>query len=97
MLAPARARLLPPWAKTYGTAALRHDLIAGLVVVVMLVPQSLAYALMAGLPAQAGLYASMLPILAYAVFGSSRTLAVGPVAVVSLMTCLLYTSDAADE
>jgi len=86
MLAPARARLLPPWAKTYGTAALRHDLIAGLVVVVMLVPQSLAYALMAGLPAQAGLYASMLPILAYAVFGSSRTLAVGPVAVVSLMT-----------
>ena len=59
---------------------------AGLVVVVMLVPQSLAYAMIAGLPAEAGLYASMLPIAAYAAFGSSRTLAVGPVAVVSLMT-----------
>ena len=52
----------------------------------MLIPQSLAYALVAGVPAQMGLYASILPLLAYALFGSSRTLAVGPVAVVSLMT-----------
>ena len=52
----------------------------------MLVPQSLAYALLAGLPAEAGLFASILPIAAYACFGSSRALAVGPVAVVSLMT-----------
>ena len=52
----------------------------------MLIPQSLAYALLAGLPPQVGLYASILPLLAYAIFGSSRTLAVGPVAVISLMT-----------
>ena len=52
----------------------------------MLIPQSLAYALLAGLPPQAGLYASIVPIMLYAVFGTSRSLAVGPVAVVSLMT-----------
>ncbi len=86
MSTPFRARWLAGWAADYGLAQARHDLIAGLVVVVMLVPQSLAYALIAGLPAEAGLYASMLPIVAYAAFGSSRTLAVGPVAVVSLMT-----------
>lgn len=82
----ALARLLPPWAGDYGRHQARQDLVAGFVVVVMLVPQSLAYALLAGLPAQVGLYASILPIVAYAAFGSSRTLAVGPVAVVSLMT-----------
>ncbi|MGJ8556020.1 MAG: SulP family inorganic anion transporter, partial [Sulfitobacter geojensis] len=53
---------------------------------IMLIPQSLAYALLAGLPAEAGLYASIVPILLYTVFGTSRALAVGPVAVVSLMT-----------
>jgi SulP family sulfate permease len=79
-------RWLAGWAAGYGLAQARQDLVAGLVVVFMLVPQSLAYALIAGLPAEAGLYASMLPIVAYAAFGSSRTLAVGPVAVVSLMT-----------
>src|SRR3546814_8063279 len=52
----------------------------------MLIPQSLAYALLAGLPPVVGLYASILPLVAYAIFGTSRTLAVGPVAVVSLMT-----------
>ena len=52
----------------------------------MLIPQSLAYALLAGLPAEMGLYASILPLIAYALFGSSRTLSVGPVAVASLMT-----------
>ncbi len=86
MSLPFRARWLAGWAADYGLAQARQDLVAGLVVVVMLVPQSLAYALIAGLPAEAGLYASMLPIVAYAAFGSSRTLAVGPVAVVSLMT-----------
>ena len=59
---------------------------AAAIVTIMLVPQSLAYALLAGLPAEAGLYASILPLVAYAIFGTSRTLAVGPVAVVSLMT-----------
>ena len=63
-----------------------RDLAAAFVVVVMLVPQSLAYAQLAGMPLQAGLYASVLPMLAYAVFGSSTTLSVGPVAVMSLMT-----------
>lgn len=59
---------------------------AALIVTVMLIPQSLAYAMLAGLPAATGLYASMLPLLAYALFGSSRTLSVGPVAVISLLS-----------
>ena len=59
---------------------------AALIVTIMLIPQSLAYALLAGLPPEVGLYASVAPLLLYALFGSSRALAVGPVAVVSLMT-----------
>ncbi len=62
------------------------DALAGAIVVVMIIPQSLAYALLAGLPAQAGLYASIVPLLVYGLLGSSRVLAVGPVAVISLMT-----------
>lgn len=65
---------------------LSADVVAAAVVSVMLVPQSLAYALLAGLPPEAGLYASVLPLAAYAILGSSRVLAVGPVAVISLMT-----------
>ncbi len=74
------------WARTYSRADLSNDLLAAVIVTIMLIPQSLAYALLAGMPPEAGLYASILPIIAYAVFGSSRVLAVGPVAVVSLMT-----------
>lgn len=74
------------WGRSYGRDALSNDLIAAVIVTIMLIPQSLAYALLAGLPAQAGLYASILPIILYAIFGTSRALAVGPVAVVSLMT-----------
>jgi len=74
------------WGRDYDRSALSSDLLAALIVTIMLIPQSLAYALLAGLPAQAGLYASIVPIILYAVFGTSRTLAVGPVAVVSLMT-----------
>ncbi|WP_443147230.1 SulP family inorganic anion transporter [Paracoccus spongiarum] len=74
------------WASDYGRAALADDLLAAMIVTIMLIPQSLAYALLAGLPPEAGLYASIAPILLYAVFGTSRALAVGPVAVVSLMT-----------
>ena len=59
---------------------------AAVIVTIMLIPQSLAYALLAGLPPVVGLYASILPLVLYAIFGTSRTLAVGPVAVVSLMT-----------
>lgn len=74
------------WGRQYDRDTLVSDLVAALIVTVMLIPQSLAYALLAGLPAEVGLYASVAPLLLYAVFGSSRVLAVGPVAVVSLMT-----------
>jgi len=81
-------RYLPilTWGKTYNKSAFTNDMIAALIVTIMLIPQSLAYALLAGLPPEAGLYASIAPILFYAIFGTSRALAVGPVAVVSLMT-----------
>lgn len=74
------------WGRRYDRGSLLADLLAALIVTVMLIPQSLAYALLAGLPPEVGLYASVAPLLAYALFGSSRVLAVGPVAVVSLMT-----------
>lgn len=74
------------WLKTYNRNTLTNDMVAAVIVTIMLIPQSLAYALLAGLPAEVGLYASILPLVAYAIFGTSRTLAVGPVAVVSLMT-----------
>ncbi len=81
-------RFLPclEWAKTYNKRVLTSDLVAAVIVTIMLIPQSLAYALLAGLPPEVGLYASILPLVAYALFGTSRSLAVGPVAVVSLMT-----------
>jgi len=81
-------RYLPilQWAPSYGRDQATSDLVAAVIVTVMLIPQSLAYALLAGLPAQVGLYASILPLVIYAVFGTSRTLSVGPVAVASLMT-----------
>ncbi len=82
------ARWLPilDWGRRYDRATLGSDLLAAVIVTIMLIPQSLAYALLAGLPPEAGLYASILPILLYALLGTSRVLAVGPVAVVSLMT-----------
>ena len=74
------------WGRTYGRDDLSNDLIAAIIVTIMLIPQSLAYALLAGLPPEAGIYASIAPIVLYAIFGTSRALAVGPVAVISLMT-----------
>jgi sulfate permease, SulP family len=74
------------WSRGYSGTTLSNDLIAAAIVTIMLIPQSLAYAMLAGLPPEMGLYASILPILAYALLGSSRSLAMGPVAVVSLMT-----------
>ncbi len=74
------------WGATYNRDTLGADLLAAVIVTIMLIPQSLAYAMLAGLPPVVGLYASILPLVAYALFGTSRTLAVGPVAVVSLMT-----------
>ena len=82
------ARVFPflDWFHKYSSDKLRRDLIGGLTVALVLVPQSMAYAQLAGLPAYYGLYASFLPPLVAALFGSSRQLATGPVAVVSLMT-----------
>ena len=79
----ALARYLPvlDWGRRYDRTTLTNDLAAAAIVTIMLIPQSLAYAILAGLPAEIGLYASILPIIAYALFGTSRTLA-----------CLLYTS-----
>ncbi|WP_443629671.1 sulfate permease [Candidatus Njordibacter sp. Uisw_056] len=74
------------WLKTYNKSALQADAMAAIIVTIMLIPQSLAYAMLAGLPPATGLYASILPLLAYALFGSSRTLAVGPVAIISLLS-----------
>ena len=78
-------RVLPilDWGRGYGIGTLIDDLLAAMIVTIMLVPQSLAYAMLAGLPPQVGLYASILPLVAYALFGTSRTLAVGPVAVIA--------------
>ena len=85
-MSPSRFFPILTWGRAYDGATLASDLMAALIVTIMLIPQSLAYALLAGLPAEAGLYASIVPILLYSVFGTSRALAVGPVAVVSLMT-----------
>ncbi len=81
-------RLLPflEWFKDYSSQKAKSDVLAGLTVALVLIPQSMAYAQLAGLPAYYGLYASLLPPLVAALFGSSRQLATGPVAVVSLMT-----------
>jgi SulP family sulfate permease len=83
---PARVLPLLGWLRHYHRGLLRHDLVAGLTVAVMLVPQSMAYAALAGLPPQAGLYAAVVPLLVYALLGSSGSLAVGPVAITALMT-----------
>jgi len=81
-------RLIPAalWLKRYDRADLRGDLSAGLTVAIMLVPQGMAYALLAGLPPVMGLYAVTIPLIVYALLGSSRQLAVGPVAMMSLLT-----------
>ncbi len=81
-------RYLPilAWLPHYHRRLLGADLLAGIIVTVMVIPQSLAYALLAGLPAVVGLYASILPAVLYALLGTSRTLAVGPVAIIALMT-----------
>lgn len=82
------SRYLPilEWGRQYTRLTLTSDLLAAIIVTIMLIPQSLAYAMLAGLPPVVGLYASILPLVAYTLFGTSRTLAVGPVAVLSLMT-----------
>ena len=82
------ARYFPilDWGAKYNRKTFINDLLVAGIVTVMLIPQSLAYAMLAGLPPEVGLYASMAPLILYAIFGTSRALAVGPVAVASLMT-----------
>ncbi len=87
-MTPTLQRWFPilQWGSYYNRSLLSADGVAAVVVTLMLIPQSLAYAQLAGMPAQAGLYASMAPLVLYALMGSSATLAVGPAAVTSLMT-----------
>lgn len=82
----ALPRLIPAWLTGYSRADSGGDLSAAVVVAVMLIPQGMAYAMLAGLPPQAGLYGALLPLVLYALLGTSPALAVGPVAVVALMT-----------
>lgn len=88
MMIERLARYLPclEWARQYDRVAAGKDVLAAVIVTLMLIPQSLAYAMLAGLPPVTGLYASILPLVAYTLFGTSRTLAVGPAAVLSLVT-----------
>jgi len=73
------------WIKSYNSEDAKGDLNAGITVGIMLIPQGMAYAMLAGLPPIYGLYASIVPLILYAIFGTSRQLAVGPVAMVSLL------------
>ena len=73
------------WIKSYNSEDAKGDLNAGVTVGIMLIPQGMAYAMLAGLPPIYGLYASIVPLILYAIFGTSRQLAVGPVAMVSLL------------
>lgn len=87
-----------PWkmhGKEYSSAILQQDFFAGLTTAVMLIPQSMAYALLAGLPIEVGLYASTVPIFVYAFFGTAPSLAVGPVAMDSLLSAAAVSSVAA--
>lgn len=90
-----KAGWLPSWVAAYDRSKAVQDAVAGIVVTILLVPQSLAYAMLAGLPPHVGMYASILPLVAYALLGSSMTLSVGPVAVASLMTAAAVTPLAA--
>ncbi|WP_422154413.1 SulP family inorganic anion transporter [Vreelandella titanicae] len=83
------------WLRTYHRGVLTRDVLAAVIVTLMLVPQALAYAMLAGLPPEMGLYASMLPLVLYAILGTSASLAVGPVAVAALMTASALSSFAA--
>ncbi len=76
------------WVKLYNSSILKSDLLAAVIVTTLLIPQAMAYALLAGLPPVVGLYSTTLPLMVYAVFGSSRTLSVAPMAIASLMTAV---------
>ena len=77
---------MPAWLANYPREKLGADVLAGLIVTILVIPQSLAYALLAGLPPELGLYVSIFPVIAYALLGSSMVQAVGPVAITAIMT-----------
>ncbi len=85
------------WLRGYNGSRFSTDLNAAIIVTILVVPQSLAYALLAGLPPQIGIYASIFPLFAYAAFGSSRFLQVGPTAVISLMTAVAISTVPAES
>lgn len=93
------ARFLPiiGWLKTYRRQDLADDVFAGVITAILLVPQGIAYAILAGLPPQLGLYASILPPIMYALFGTSRTLSVGPVSIAAIMIASALTAPAVAE
>ena len=96
-LKPTNSRLtqlfpISDWLKTYTRQDLSNDLFAGIITAILLVPQGIAYAILAGLPPQLGLYASILPPVVYAVLGTSRTLSVGPVSIAAIMIASSLTS-----
>ena len=93
-------RLLPDWLRHYQLATLPTDIVAGLVVGVLVIPQSLGYAVLAGLPPVYGLYAAIVPVIVYAWIGSSNVQAVGPVAITAIMTASAlhaYTNQGAEQ
>lgn len=81
------AKFIPitAWLRQYSRQELNSDIFAGIITAILFVPQGIAYAMLAGLPAQVGLYASILPPLIYAFLGTSRTLSVGPVSIAAIM------------
>ncbi|MDO9107255.1 MAG: sulfate permease [Methylovulum sp.] len=80
------------WLQTYRRQDINDDVFAGVITAILLVPQGIAYAILAGLPPQLGLYASILPPVAYAVLGTSRTLSVGPVSIAAIMIAGVLTT-----
>lgn len=85
------------WLKTYTRNEFNSDLFAGIITAILLVPQGIAYAILAGLPPQLGLYASILPPLFYAFLGTSRTLSVGPVSIAAIMIASILNSPEISE
>ena len=80
------------WLKNYTREDLNGDIFAGIITAILLVPQGIAYAMLAGLPPQVGLYASILPALIYALLGTSKTLSVGPVSIAAIMIASVLTA-----
>lgn len=80
------------WLKKYTKQDFNADFFAGIMTAILLIPQSIAYAILAGLPPQMGLYASFLPLVIYALLGTSKTLSVGPVSIAAIMVASILTT-----